>query len=640
MKKIFTLIAGFCLFASGAFAQEKWTNLVLNGSMEGEADPMWSSFWCHDYRTPEQVGEIAEGSGQQWDDVGQFQGFAEIVEDPDIPGNHCARVIVRSEAEAREAGNAVLDDNDNFCGWDTQFFVYATEPIAAGKEVHLTMKIKADKEGPNPGSQAHYTPGNYNHWALCGNLPFTTEWTTFEWKGTISADQSQEGKPFQSIAFNLADYKDGYVCYFDDIKLEVRDKPEPNEFSGWFNFLRKGTLTNDPQQNFTTFTGRDGVDGFDKVARIVEDPIDGQPALNVTTICFTDHFYREWEEQMVDEETGDLIFDEGGNPVMEIKSEEYDYYLSTNGDTIKNIDDWQTQFFVTTPHQFVSGSPYKLVMWARADQDVTIDTQVHTMPGSYIHWNFCGSLNVTQDWQCFTFGDDPENPATIPAEGNGGQTIAFNCNKEKGAIVNIYFRFDEFSFNEADVTDDDRVLGSESVRLPVGAEADSEVKASIDVSKALEVLEKDRLTDFYVAVQGEEQFSTIGEGKDNLDFSVGVFIDSNGWWTLAEDVPAVDLELDDTKTQVDVLNLNVVNMNGIQIPAGQSLDTKFAFQNSDGWRYLYNVSLYDEATYTGVEAVETTAAAKNGVIYDLQGRKMANPVKGLYIKDGKKYLVK
>jgi len=653
MKKIFTLFAGFCLFASGAFAQEKWTNLVLNGSMEGEADPMWSSFWCHDYRTPEEVGEIAEGSGQQWDDVGQFQGFAEIVEDPDIPGNHCARVKVRSQAEAEEAGNMVAD-NGNMAGWDTQFFIYLTEPLPSGKQLRLTMKIKADKEGPNPGTQAHYEPGNYNHWAMVGNPSFTTEWKVFEWEGTISADQAGESneKQFQSIAFNLADFKDGYVAYFDDIKVEVRDKPEPNEFSGWFNFLRKGTMTNDPQQNYTTFTGRDGAVGQDLPARIVDDPIDGQPALCVTTIAYDEYNEETSEVPMVDSETGEPVVDpDTGEPMMELVTVTTRSFTDANGThrgvsngdsnewTSSELLDWQTQFFVTVPHKFVAEQPYKLRMWARADSDITIDTQAHTMPGAYVHYNFCGSLNLTPDWQEFIFGDD-ETPATIISEANGCQTIAFNCNKEKYTPVNIYFRFDEFSFNEADVEDNERVLGSSTTSLPVGATADSEIKASIDVSEALEVLEVDRVTDFDVAVQGEEVFSTIGEGKDNLSFDVGIFIDQNGFWTLSEEIPAVDLELDDTKQNVDVLNLNVINMNGIALEPGKGIDTKIAFQNSDGWRYLYNVTLLDEGTYTAIEGVETAPVAKKGVIYDLMGRKTTTPVKGLYIKDGKKYLVK
>ena len=40
MKKFFTLIAGMLIVSSGAFAQTKWTNLVINGDMEGTQDPI------------------------------------------------------------------------------------------------------------------------------------------------------------------------------------------------------------------------------------------------------------------------------------------------------------------------------------------------------------------------------------------------------------------------------------------------------------------------------------------------------------------------------------------------------------------------------------------------------------------------
>ena len=73
MKKIFTLIAA-ALLSSGAFAQSEWSaNMVTNSDMEGEQDPNWSSFWCHDYR---EGVEFTEESNQRYDDGGQFQCFA------------------------------------------------------------------------------------------------------------------------------------------------------------------------------------------------------------------------------------------------------------------------------------------------------------------------------------------------------------------------------------------------------------------------------------------------------------------------------------------------------------------------------------------------------------------------------------
>lgn len=73
--------------------------------------------------------------------------------------------------------------------------------------------------------------------------------------------------------------------------------------------------------------------------------------------------------------------------------------------------------------------------------------------------------------------------------------------------------------------------------------------------------------------------------------------------------------------------------------------TKMAIEY-DAKRYIYNISLMNQATATGIEKVETSTA-KAGNVYDLTGRivrKSATNVNGLangiYILNGKKYIVK
>lgn len=651
MKKIFTLVAGMLLASSGAFAQAKWTSVIVNGDMEGAADPLWSCFWCHDYRTPEQVGEFDEASGQSFDSGGQFQGFAEIVEDPANPANHCARVIVRSEAEAKEAG--VTD----FVGWDTQFFIYAKvdEPIPSGKMVRVSFKYKADKDGPNPGTQAHANPGNYNHWAMIGNPSFKTDWQTFEWEGILSTDQAPADKGFMSIAFNLADYKDGYTAYFDEVKMEIKDQEEPHEFEGWLNFLRKGTLSADKINNYTTFTGRDGATGKDQPARIVTDT-DGDPAMQVTTVAYN---YFDKKAVMVPklDENNDTIKDENGEVVYEQaiddetgepKFDEIKKYLKWNEDKQQNdtidIDDWQTQFFVTTPHKWVTGQPYKLTLWVRADKPTTLDTQGHTMPGNYKHWNFCGSLDVTEEWQPFNFGGD-DGSATIASECNGCQTIAFNCNKSKDEVNNIYFRFEEFSFNSADVTASERILGTESVTLPYGVAKDSEVNATIDLNEGMKTLDFEDVAAIAqssntvlmknVTTQGEGEEAEEVETFDGVQLTSGAFIDAKGNVTEAVDNVLI-LEADEDSKD-GILTLKISN-GDIKIEAGQNVETKMILENVDGWRYLYNITFVTEEVFTGIN--EMTIAPKSNVIYDLTGRQLTKAAKGLYIMNGKKVILR
>jgi hypothetical protein len=73
--------------------------------------------------------------------------------------------------------------------------------------------------------------------------------------------------------------------------------------------------------------------------------------------------------------------------------------------------------------------------------------------------------------------------------------------------------------------------------------------------------------------------------------------------------------------------------------------TKMAIEY-DAKHYIYNISLMNQATATGIEKVEATTT-KAGNVYDLTGRivrKSATGVNGLangiYILNGKKYIVK
>ena len=624
MKKIFTIMAALLLVSTGAFAQKRWTNLVVNGSMEGEQDPTWSSFWCHDWR---RGVEFDPATGQQYDggdtEIGQFQGFAEIVEDPANPNNHCARVIIRTEEQADETGNKIKPDgSSSLASWDSQFFIYANEVIPSGKLVKMTLKVKGEKDGMFE-TQAHWAPGDYNHYQLFGNINYTTEWTTVEVEATVSTDHTQEanGKFFQSVAFNLSTMTDGNTVYFDDIRLEVKDQEEAHELEGWFNFLRKGTLSDDKIGDFTNFTGRDGADGRDLPARVVNDPLDGQPALNVTGVCYN----ATMEVKSTDEE---------GNETITVEQ----ICIKENGDTIKNnngsvingIDDWATQFFVTIPHKFVTNQHYKVVFSARADKPAQIQSQIHRNPGDYLHYEMLGNFDLTEEWQTFEFEDN-----TISSSQNGGYTIAFNCNVKKDEVVNYYFRFDEFSANSADVKDDERVLASETIMLPVPA-IEKDVDAEVDMTAAVETLSIDNLlafaNDLTMKVKKEEGYT------EGLQSTTGVFLDENGLYT--EEENGIILTLDEDKTEGNKAVFNIANI-GVEWDANKTADTKILFEE-EGWCYLYNITFVSEEAYNQAQGISSTSVDKknSGVIYDLTGRKVAKAGKGLYIMDGKKFISK
>lgn len=623
MKKFLTLFAAV-LMASSAFGQNKWTDLVVNGNMEGEQDPMWSSFWCHDWR---EGVDFNPDSNQKYDDRGQFQGFAEIVVDPLDPNNHCARVVIRSKEEADEAGNPTTDDQNNkpdWTEWDSQFFIYANQTIPEGKEVRISFKVRGEKAG-SMQTQAHYDPGNYNHYQLFGDISYTTEWTKYESDVvTVDANHSQEanGKFFQSVAFNLSTMRDGNTVYFDDVKLEVRDPKAPSEFEGWFNFLRNGTLSDDKIGNFTNFTGRDGAIGSDLQARIVDDPVDGQPALNVTSIGWN---AKKKEQKAVVDENGEPVVDDEGNPVYE--EVETDVYVKENGDTLTSIDSWATQFFVTIPHALKTGDKFRVVFSARADKPATVETQAHGMPGSYKDHGILGNLSLTEEWQPFEFEQE------ITSAQNGSQTIAFNCNNSKEPN-NYYFRFQEFSINKADVAVTDQTLASGSVQMPVPESADKDAKVMVDMSAAIETL---GITDFVDFINGNTMCVKTEEGFSGaLQPTTGVFVDLNGYYVESEE--AICIAIDEDQTEGNNACFVIYNF-GEQIPAGNTVSTKLCFVNEEGWNYMMDVTLVNESAFdpSGITDVKTKAKA-DGIVYDLMGRRVVKPTKGLYIMNGKKFI--
>ncbi|MCR4603465.1 MAG: hypothetical protein K5683_08055 [Prevotella sp.] len=604
MKKFFTLIAA-ALLSSGAFAQAEWQDLVVNGNMEGEQNPEWSCFWTHDF--PE--GTVGEP---------QRQGFADIVEDPADPTNHCARVVARSEEVARANENIILN-GENLASWDCQFFIYATDTIPQGKELRMTIRVKAEKEGSFE-TQAHYAPGDYNHYQLFGNINVTTEWQKIQVTATISADMTQAAKDkrMQSVAFNLSTNVEGNTFYFDDVKLEIRDPKGPEEFTGWFNMLRHETLSADKIGNYTNFTGRDGAIGSDVQARIVTDT-DGQPALNVTSVGWN----ASRKDQVFDEE-GNPVLDEEGNPTYN----EVNMWIKENGDTVTNIDNWQTQFFVTVPHKFTANSKYRLVMWARADKPAQIESQTHAMPGSYIYWQGVGNLDLTEEWQRFEFDDQT---VSSDQSGNGSfQTMAFNCNVLK-EINNYYFRFEEFSANAADVTEAERVLASETTALPVPEPGKQEgATGTINFDNCIAMLESnsfENLVNENMTVQsGEDTFGSI-------DPTAGFYLADNGW--LANSETPMIFEMEEVNDSDP--NLNITIYNDGESFANKTVETKFRYSYNN-WFYVFNVTLMPEDKYTGIDEVKVPAS--QNVIYDLSGRRVQKATKGLYIINGKKYVVK
>lgn len=592
MKKFFTLFVA-ALLSGNVFAQSQWTDYVVNGDFEGDDT---SCFWSHD-----------------WADDNINQGPIRVVEDPTQPGNHVAIVSTRD----------LFEDEGSLDSWTFQFFVTLPNVvIEEGDELRLTMRIRADKAADSE-TQAHNTPGDYNYWNMYGNIGFTTEWQTVVKEALIGANQAHSeggGKEMHTVAFNLYVLKEANNYYFDDVKLEIRKAEAPHELTGWLEMVRNGIDSNDMTQfangTFTTFTGRDGVPGIDQPARIVNDPLDGQPALEVKSVAASYLKENLDEEGNVQSTTPMYIVREG--------NQNADHQV---GDSIE-LTNWQSQFFVTGPHVFRAGQKIRFVIEARAEHPTDIETQIHRGPGDYLHYQLFGNLSLTEEWQRWEFEQD------VTSEQNGGSTVAFNLNVYKDADNTYYFRNIELSCNDADATLEERTLGSEDIVLPIPAK-DQETTVNFDMSNAVSallvpdfkefLLESNMKTQMEEGVLSEEEVSI---GQD------GAAIDENG--NAVADGGVLSFDVDPDASENNNAVITVANL-GKEFTPEESISTSICFVQK-GWYYIYNIKFVDNAIYNNIANI--TKANENGTIYDLTGRKVINPTKGIYIMNGKKFIQK
>jgi hypothetical protein len=95
------------------------------------------------------------------------------------------------------------------------------------------------------------------------------------------------------------------------------------------------------------------------------------------------------------------------------------------------------------------------------------------------------------------------------------------------------------------------------------------------------------------------------------------------------------VEVAEDEENEDAAVFTVYNLKGYKL--SDQVKSRLAFDQK-GWLYVMNLTLCNDDEYLGISNAET--AVKNGAVYDLSGRKVVNPVKGIYIQNGKKFVVK
>ena len=208
-------------------------NLLVNSSFDEDDISHWTTVsWMGLSYGVEELGEsgstvwfesiITNGDAED-EDVSCFYATE------DGKGGPYAAPIGETGTGADGVGRAfIVKSADNPAeDHSTQFFVKANTVLKEGDICKLSFKYKADKAAGSD-SQTHKKPGEYIFYDAGVSVNFTTQWQKFEKEFTVTEQMvTNEGvQPFQTIAWNLAKFKEANTYYFDDIEFGIQKKAE------------------------------------------------------------------------------------------------------------------------------------------------------------------------------------------------------------------------------------------------------------------------------------------------------------------------------------------------------------------------------------------------------------------------------
>lgn len=208
-------------------------NLLVNSSFDEDDISHWTTVsWMSLSYGVEELGEsgstvwfesIITNGDAEGEDVSCFYATE------DGKGGPYAAPIGETGTGADGVGRAfIVKSADNPAeDHSTQFFVKANTVLKEGDICKLSFKYKADKAAGSD-SQTHKKPGEYIFYDAGVSVNFTTQWQKFEKEFTVTEQMvTNEGvQPFQTIAWNLAKFKEANTYYFDDIEFGIQKKAE------------------------------------------------------------------------------------------------------------------------------------------------------------------------------------------------------------------------------------------------------------------------------------------------------------------------------------------------------------------------------------------------------------------------------
>ena len=198
------------------------------------------------------------------------------------------------------------------------------------------------------------------------------------------------------------------------------------------------------------------------------------------------------------------------------------------------------------------------------------------------------------------------------------KTQIYFVNEETAEMVTFNVMFNIVS----EIINYDEV-GAENVTLPVSMEKDCVI--DFDLAPAAEAL---GVTVEELSAESSRYLKGLAGGTygEGVNIATGLGFDANG----------------DCNSQGDYFfyfeDGKMYTGTSTDIPEDFSLPVQFAF-NIDDKIYVYYANFVSEAVYSGIKTVGNEAKADNR-IFDISGRQVTKPTRGLYIQNGKKVVIK
>ncbi len=208
--------------------------------------------------------------------------------------------------------------------------------------------------------------------------------------------------------------------------------------------------------------------------------------------------------------------------------------------------------------------------------------------------------------------------------GDSYKTKLFFVNEETCKMVTI-----NFTYNIVEEVVDYENVGTEDIVIPVSID-DCDIDFDLATPAAALGLSVDDLVDDYGKyLYGMNEGGIFSGGMSCGD---GLGFNKEGYLDMINGVVYFSIGKVDDKGVLTAYSPE-------EVPADFRLDVQFCFQ-AEGKQYVYNAKIVSkEAFDSGVRDIATNH--KNaGKVFDVSGREVVKPVGGLYIINGKKFVVK